>query len=280
MVFVGGLSKGNLFVIIDSISRVIICTVSNSWNDCTTKFFIGALNALKAQLLESMERRQWRWYRPTVENRFFGRLAYYIQAQWHTKILFIYRAFLFFFFFFPFSFSRIFRSRLYISFLFLRTERHFFPFMRPWSPIFLASRKKMFQINRGVDKRGDKLIVHTAMKPILYSGFDRNEGAPDTYHHGKKRRSSERNLWPGRKVYGGNGLLQDGYRSSDYTGSKKRGMEFRERFVNCDKRVRLSLHLNRRWGGGTVRFFSNFFSLSLPLLNSTNSLLFLFVRLN
>lgn len=94
-------------------------------------------------------------------------------------------------------------------------------------------------------------------------GFDRKEGAPDTYHHGKKRRSSERNLWPGRKVYGGNGLLQDGYRSSDYTGSKKRGMEFRERFVNCDKRVRLSLHLNRRWGGGTVRFFSNFFSLSL-----------------
>lgn len=46
-------------------------------------------------------------------------------------------------------------------------------------------------------------------------------------------------------------------------GSKKRGMEFRERFVNCDKRVRLSLHLNvyRTWGG--PRYVSSQISLSL-----------------
>lgn len=104
------LGSGNLFVIVDSISCVI-CT-SNSCSE-----FIGALNVLKAQLLSRMERRQWRRYRPTVKNRFFGRLAYYYG---HTDTL---RSCLsivlsFFFFLFPFSFSRIFR-RAYFFFFFL-----------------------------------------------------------------------------------------------------------------------------------------------------------------
>lgn len=105
------LGSGNLFVIVDSISCVI-CT-SNSCSE-----FIGALNVLKAQLLSRMERRQWRRYRPTVKNRFFGRLAYYYG---HTDTLRSCLSIVLSFFFLPLSlfFFKNFSTSVFLFFFFL-----------------------------------------------------------------------------------------------------------------------------------------------------------------
>lgn len=119
------LGSGNLFVIVDSISCVICAS-----NSCSE--FIGALNVLKAQLLSRMERRQWRRYRPTVKNRFFGRLAYYYG---HTDTLRSCLSIVLSFFFLPLSlfFFKNFSTSVFLFFFFLRTRDASFklPFMRP-----------------------------------------------------------------------------------------------------------------------------------------------------
>lgn len=137
------MGSGNLFVIVDSISCVI-CT-SNSCSE-----FIGALNVLKAQLLSRMERRQWRRYRPTVKNRFFGRLAYYYG---HTDTLRSCLSIVLSFFFLPLSlfFFKNFSTSVFLFFFFSQNERHVFQASLHAS-LVPNRKKRILQINRGVER--------------------------------------------------------------------------------------------------------------------------------
>lgn len=122
---------------------------------------------LKAQLLSRMERRQWRRYRPTVKNRFFGRLAYYYG---HTDTLRSCLSIVLSFFFLPLSlfFFKNFSTSVFL-FFFSLNERHVFQASLHAS-LVPNRKKRILQINRGVERekeRGDKLIIYSDETDIL-----------------------------------------------------------------------------------------------------------------